>query len=58
MILCDNNRIEDGYRELKKSLEVWNNIKGEAHDKCYFARIADRIYARIAQLETLTSEAK
>ena len=58
MILCDNNRLEDGYRELKKSLEVWNQLKGDEHDKCYFARIADRVYARIAQIETLISETK
>ena len=56
MIMCDNNHIAEGYRELKKSLEVWNQLKGEAHDKAYFARIADRVYARIAQIETLISK--
>ena len=56
MIMCDNNHIAEGYRELKKSLEVWNQLKGEAHDKAYFARIADRVYARIAEIETLISK--
>ena len=56
MIMCDNNHIAEGYRELKKSLEIWNQLKGEAHDKAYFARIADRVYARIAQIETLISK--
>ena len=58
MIMCDNNHIAEGYRELKKSLEVWNQLKGEAHDKAYFARIADRVYARIAEIENLIRNAK
>ena len=56
MIMCDNNHIAEGYRELKKSLEVWNNIKGEAHDKCYFARIANMVYERIAAIEAQLPE--
>ncbi len=58
MIMCDNNHIAEGYRELKKSLEVWNKLEGEAHDKAYFARIADRVYARIAEIEALISKVK
>ncbi|MBR2179967.1 MAG: glycosyltransferase family 2 protein [Selenomonadaceae bacterium] len=56
MIMCDNNHIAEGYRELKKSLEVWNKLEGEAHDKSYFARIAGRVYARIAEIESLMSK--
>ena len=56
MIMCDNNHIVEGYRELKKSLEVWNKITGEAHDKCYFARIANIVYERIAKIEELLPE--
>ena len=51
MIMCDNNHIAEGYRELKKSLEVWNRLEGEAHDKAYFARIANIVYERIARIE-------
>ncbi len=53
MILYSNNRLNEGYKDLKKSLALWNQLKGEAHDKAFFARIADRIYSKVIEIENL-----
>ena len=51
MIFASNNRIDEGIRDLQKSIDVWNEITDETHDNCYFTRIADRIYLKLLQLK-------
>ena len=56
MILCYNNRLEDGYSALKKSLQVWNQMPEEVRSKVYFARIAEKIYAKLSEIKEQVKE--
>ena len=48
MIYIDNNRLDKGFEDLQKSLELWNN-----DPKKYFARIAGRVQERLDEVKRL-----
>ena len=51
MILCGLNRLDEAYISLHKSLEVWHKMNYNVYEESYFAQAADKVYARIAEIE-------
>ena len=58
IILCDLNRLDEAYVSFKSSLEVWRNMTDNLHEDSYFGRMANVVYAQLAELEALNGNYK
>lgn len=48
MILLANGKVVDGQSYLQKSVQVWNQLPNK--NSCYFAKIANKIYSKLGEL--------
>ena len=58
MILCGLDRLDEAYLSFHKSLGVWRNMKSDVHEESYFAGAADKVYARLAEIEAYVGNFK
>ena len=58
MILCGLDRLDEAYLSFHKSLEIWHKMKSDVHEESYFAGAADKVYARLAEIEAYVGNFK
>ena len=56
--LCNINKLDEAYKNFKKSLNVWQNMTTATYENSYFPRLIHIVYAQLAELEALNGNYK